>query len=304
MCDSLISVRHPVSGAETEMTVEAFFKGVTIPYPYLEESSFRDAVTKFCRLGMLWFYCDDNDNIKFVSARPKMLQGERERAYEYPKSRTYGTTSTEVFLKNKVKDVNATITQLTPSNSTVAGVSFEGYSYDAQGNLDTYFSNRNEYEIELVNYHETEGVGAPADLTLALFLRYEDIAPLYKLTGDIGLGGNFSRTGYWVRSQGQSAQTLTRAEVLEVGNNFSGSVYICDTYDEFKQTIYKWTENSIAIIKGLSSADKIAVASGIRTKGAVVVGTPDEETEYTITVSMRVSMNTLQKKTLYKRYIA
>ena len=108
MCDSLISVRHPVSGAETEMTVEAFFKGVTIPYPYLEESKFREAVTKFCQLGMLWCYCDDNDNIKFVSARPKMLQGERERAYEYPKSRTYGTTSTEVFLKNKVKGVKIT----------------------------------------------------------------------------------------------------------------------------------------------------------------------------------------------------
>lgn len=102
MCDSLISVRHPVSRAETEMTVEAFFKGVTIPYPYLEESTFREAVTKFCQLGMLWCYCDDNDNIKFVSARPKMLQGERERAYKYPKSRIYGTTSTEVFLKNKV----------------------------------------------------------------------------------------------------------------------------------------------------------------------------------------------------------
>ena len=90
-------------GAETEMTVEAFFKGVTIPYPYLEESTFREAVTKFCRLGMLWCYCDDNDNIKFVSARPKMLQGERERAYKFPKSRIYGTTTTEVFLKNKVK---------------------------------------------------------------------------------------------------------------------------------------------------------------------------------------------------------
>ena len=46
---------------------------------------------------------DDNDNIKFVSARPKMLQGERERAYKYPKSRIYGTTTTEVFLKNKVR---------------------------------------------------------------------------------------------------------------------------------------------------------------------------------------------------------
>ena len=79
------------------MTMEAFFKGVTIPYPYLEESTFREAVTKFCQLGMLY------DNIKFVSARPKMLQGERERAYKYPKSRIYGTTTTEVFLKNKVR---------------------------------------------------------------------------------------------------------------------------------------------------------------------------------------------------------
>ena len=45
-----------MSGAETAMTVEAFFKGVTIPYPYLEESTFREAVTKFCQLGMLWCY--------------------------------------------------------------------------------------------------------------------------------------------------------------------------------------------------------------------------------------------------------
>ena len=34
-----------MSGAETEMAVEEFFKGVTIPYLYLEESTFREVVT-------------------------------------------------------------------------------------------------------------------------------------------------------------------------------------------------------------------------------------------------------------------
>ena len=137
-----------MSGAETEMTVEAFFKGVTIPYPYLEESTFREAVAKFCQLGMLWCYCDDNYNIKFVSARPKMLQGERERAYKYPKSRIYGTTTTEVFLKNKVKLISMDVDVIQFSEGSGRKISFDTYAPDdylrAPITLDQFTSNEGE----------------------------------------------------------------------------------------------------------------------------------------------------------------
>ena len=264
------------------------------PYPYLEESTFREAITKFCQLGMLWCYCDDDDNIKFVSARPKLLQGELDRAYTWPNSRKYGTTTRDLFLRNRFKKVEAQINNVSQTTSTIATLSFEGYSYDQNGNLDTTFSNRNEYDIEIIDYDATESLGIPAQFTFAVFLRYVEISTLYKLTGETGLGGSYTRTAISVK-QGESKQ-LTHSDVMEVGNDFSGSICIYDTYDEFKQNFYRLTENSAAIIKNLSTKNQIAVAGAVRVYGKVAAGTGDEETEYAISVSMRVALNTVQTK--------
>lgn len=177
MCDSLVSVRHPVSGAETEMTVEAFFKGVTIPYPYLEESTFREAVTKFCQLGMLWCYCDDNDNIKFVSARPKLLQGEREHAYEYPKSHIYGTTNTEIFLKNKAKilEINMNFTKFSSSHRSF---SFVGFEYLDDGSFGTTFDNKNDYEVTVKTDGDQTFAEFHYSLDLATKIKYVNLSAI------------------------------------------------------------------------------------------------------------------------------
>ena len=294
MCDKKIPVLIPSTKTNIEMTVEEFFRAVTIPYPYLEESTFREAITKFCQLGMLWCYCDDDDNIKFVSARPKLLQGELDRAYTWPNSRKYGTTTRDLFLRNRFKKVEAQINNVSQTTSTIATLSFEGYSYDQNGNLDTTFSNRNEYDIEIIDYDATESLGIPAQFTFAVFLRYVEISTLYKLTGETGLGGSYTRTAISVK-QGESKQ-LTHSDVMEVGNDFSGSICIYDTYDEFKQNFYRLTENSAAIIKNLSTKNQIAVAGAVRVYGKVAAGTGDEETEYAISVSMRVGLNTVQTK--------
>ena len=294
MCDKKIPVLIPSTKTNIEMTVEEFFRAVTIPYPYLEESTFREAITKFCQLGMLWCYCDDDDNIKFVSARPKLLQGELDRAYTWPNSRKYGTTTRDLFLRNRFKKVEAQINNVSQTTSTIATLSFEGYSYDQNGNLDTTFSNRNEYDIEIIDYDATESLGIPAQFTFAVFLRYVEISTLYKLTGETGLGGSYTRTAISVK-QGESKQ-LTHSDVMEVGNDFSGSICIYDTYDEFKQNFYRLTENSAAIIKNLSTKNQIAVAGAVRVYGKVAAGTGDEETEYAISVSMRVALNTVQTK--------
>ena len=294
MCDKKIPVLIPSTKTNIEMTVEEFFRAVTIPYPYLEESTFREAITKFCQLGMLWCYCDDDDNIKFVSARPKLLQGELDRAYTWPNSRKYGTTTRDLFLRNRFKKVEAQINNVSQTTSTIASLSFEGYSYDQNGNLDTTFSNRNEYDIEIIDYDATESLGIPAQFTFAVFLRYVEISTLYKLTGETGLGGSYTRTAISVK-QGESKQ-LTHSDVMEVGNDFSGSICIYDTYDEFKQNFYRLTENSAAIIKNLSTKNQIAVAGAVRVYGKVAAGTGDEETEYAISVSMRVGLNTVQTK--------
>ena len=126
MCDKKIPVLIPSTKTNIEMTVEDFFRAVTIPYPYLEESTFREAVTKFCQLGMLWCYCDDDDNIKFVSARPKLLQGELDRAYTWPKSRIYGPVTRDVFLRNKFKRVETQVNQVAMREET-SSYSFSGY---------------------------------------------------------------------------------------------------------------------------------------------------------------------------------
>ena len=79
---------------------------IKIPYPYLEADTYRATVDKLCTVGLMRLYCDDNDNLKFVTALPTADPSELQinfGAYNIPKGYIFGGLKKSLFVKNKVE---------------------------------------------------------------------------------------------------------------------------------------------------------------------------------------------------------
>ena len=116
------------SGEGTDTIKDFFEKSCRIDHPYLLESSFREVITKFCQLGMLWCYCDEDDNIKFTRARPNSTPEEQLNECYMPQGIKYGTQNTDIFLSNKITSVVSVVNKLSKDDSQGVQLSFSLYS--------------------------------------------------------------------------------------------------------------------------------------------------------------------------------
>lgn len=80
-------------------SVKSYLEKITIEYPYLETSTYRETLNKFCTLAQLNLLEDDNGNLKFVSARP--IDVESKPIIVIPANRQFSRLVKDEFLKNK-----------------------------------------------------------------------------------------------------------------------------------------------------------------------------------------------------------
>lgn len=80
-------------------SVKSYLEKITIEYPYLETSTYRETLNKFCTLAQLNLLEDDNGNLKFVSARP--IDVESKPIIVIPTNRQFSRLVKDEFLKNK-----------------------------------------------------------------------------------------------------------------------------------------------------------------------------------------------------------
>lgn len=255
MCDKKIPVLIPSTKTNIEMTVEEFFRAVTIPYPYLEESTFREAITKFCQLGMLWCYCDDDDNIKFVSARPKLLQGELDRAYTWPNSRIYGPVTRDVFLRNKFKRVETQVNNANLIPFSIS-ISFTGYRQNEDGSIIEPFSNENDYGVAISDFTTTRaGTGGATteyvikNATFDYITQYAD-AQNFVFTGFKAV--ETSRTVIYNPPMNQNMETEYSTKTESVSWYYGDGIFATSSaFDEYVKTMRQNVNNRAVYIIGL-----------------------------------------------------
>ena len=93
------------NGSNVVMSVKDYLSQITIQYPYLEESTYREALEKFCLLAQLNMMNKDGlDYPVFVSARPVIRSSAN--IIKVPQRNIFGDFKTDIIVKNKIGSVS------------------------------------------------------------------------------------------------------------------------------------------------------------------------------------------------------
>ncbi|MBQ2871653.1 hypothetical protein IJE86_08125 [bacterium] len=111
--DKLLDTKIVFGNDNVEGTVSDYLKNITIPYGYMEAGTLKDSVEKICRLAQLQVYINENNEIKFVSARPVMTSEENKNIIVVPSNRQSSQLSETIILKNKFDAVEIEETKIT-----------------------------------------------------------------------------------------------------------------------------------------------------------------------------------------------
>ena len=87
-------------------TIKNYLTRIFIPYAYLPSATLRETIDKFCTLAQLHVYKDDNDKIKFVSARPVESSSRQNDIILIGKKNIIGDYEKDIIVKNKYDVVN------------------------------------------------------------------------------------------------------------------------------------------------------------------------------------------------------
>lgn len=85
-------------------TVKSYIESITVPYPFIEKGTLRQAIDNICRIAQLSLIQNDNGKIKFVSSRPIYNVGDN--IIHLPKRCQDSIPDKDVILKNKILNAN------------------------------------------------------------------------------------------------------------------------------------------------------------------------------------------------------
>lgn len=93
------------STSHKNLIVKEYLSKITIPYPYLEKSTYREALNKFCVLAQLNLMKKDGADIPiFVSARPIVLN-KNNKIINVPKRMQFSELTKDIIVRNKINNI-------------------------------------------------------------------------------------------------------------------------------------------------------------------------------------------------------
>ncbi len=129
-------------------TVKSYLENIWIPYPYLKPDTMFNTINKFCQLAQLSVYEDDNGDIVFASARPRITSQEAQNAIEVKTGYQYKQFDRSIILKNKYNTVEMNETKVNEEVDIDRMVS----SYSSEKNEEMEFDDiPSEWNQTLVN---------------------------------------------------------------------------------------------------------------------------------------------------------
>lgn len=104
--DNMVIVKN-ADGTNSLIPIKEYLGNIKIPYAYLEQSSYHEAIDKVCQLAQLNAYLSKNKEIEFSSVRPVFsLSDTTQTIVELQKYNIFGDgLKTSLFNKNKINTV-------------------------------------------------------------------------------------------------------------------------------------------------------------------------------------------------------
>lgn len=121
---------------DSSMTLYDYLYSIEVQYPVIEANkTYREIIDEFCLIAQMQMYIDDDNKIKFVTARPKYF-GEDLQAIHIPKKNMFSQLDYAVILKNKYDGVQ--IEKLKSSEQYELGVNVFEEKLETSSNLSDY----------------------------------------------------------------------------------------------------------------------------------------------------------------------
>ena len=156
-------------------TIKEYLDSITIQYPYLPAGSLHETIDKFCTLAQLNVILDNNNDIKFVNARPIKIANS---IIEIPRSKQYSKLNYTLVTKNKYDSVelnefkvliNETATENAFSYTKQLNGDDYNYTYSyfdyAKGNgafsnakIETFYSNEFDFNMPKLSNHNLKKI--------------------------------------------------------------------------------------------------------------------------------------------------
>ena len=126
----MLSSKYNGTGA----TLYEYLTWLEVEYPVIEANkTYREVLDEFCLIAQMQMYIDDNNNVKFVSARP-IFTDTNFQAIHIPKKNMFSQLDYAVILKNKYDGVEASktnVSDVTDYNTVVWSNIYQNIDYSS-----------------------------------------------------------------------------------------------------------------------------------------------------------------------------
>ena len=195
-------------------SVEEYLKKISVEYPSIEYGkTYRQVIDDICTVSQLRCFIDDDDNLKFVSARP--LASELDSPIDIPSSVILDDITGDLFIKNKYDsvEINETsvivddngyifssdeITLLDSNNNYIAensGVNESKYTF-LRYDMEYSGYTRVSFDFDLTNTDKRINIYNSDDIRIKLNLKTNNYTYVVRNVSLAGLKSETISTGY------------------------------------------------------------------------------------------------------------
>lgn len=124
--DEMLDTIIVYGNENSEGSVKEYLENITIKYPYLKSATFRQTIDKICNIAQLNVIANEENKIKFVSARPRVSINNN--VFVIPTKNQLSTPNKDFILKNKYDRTNISIVEAIRNEDSVSMFTTPTYS--------------------------------------------------------------------------------------------------------------------------------------------------------------------------------
>lgn len=213
----LVSVGYASADIPNMMTndIKTYLENINIPYPYLEYSTYRDVIDKICEVGQLQLFEDNNGQLKFISAIPKLLDTDIPILVTDTQKKSNLTKS--LILKNKINNIFIEENKISSTYNDLDSRSIEAYKYSSYSTSGSAYSRVIAYSATnpnitpLYSYINSANSTSTSIWTYTIFKYQINLPDTKNVLWNSKFTALDSMT-YWVEGQSETSSDIDLAE--------------------------------------------------------------------------------------------
>lgn len=244
----LVSAGYASADIPNMMTndIKTYLENINIPYPYLEYSTYRDVIDKICEVGQLQLFEDNNGQLKFISAIPKLLDTDIPILVTDTQKKSNLTKS--LILKNKINNIFIEENKISSTYNDLDSRSIEAYKYSSYSTSGSAYSRVIAYSATnpnitpLYSYINSANSTSTSIWTYTIFKYQINLPDTKNVLWNSKFTALDSMT-YWVEGQSETSSDIDLAE---------NEINIYDSEKTDDEILSLWI-NSVDNISGIPS---------------------------------------------------